>query len=191
MIHIAVCADEALVRACLDENDGAYVQSKVHILGGRENPAENGRAYDILLLESEANKEREATAWVSRELLERVEAGSSSKSITREKEPLLIRADGRYYRIDREKILYAESVGRKVVLHMPGGEIAYYAKMKETEAELGSRFFRCHRGYLVNFGAVKSYEAGSIRLKNGETILMSKQKYNEFAAAYAAYLRRE
>lgn len=191
MIHIAVCADEALVRACLDENDSEYVQSKVHIMEGRENPAENGRAYDILLLESEEKEEREATAWVRRELLECVETGSRRKSKAKENEPLLIRADGRYYRIDREKILYAESVGRKVVLHMRSGELAYYAKMREAEEELGSQFFRCHRGYLVNFKAVKSYEAGSIRLKNGETILMSKQKYNEFAAAYAAYLRRE
>lgn len=191
MIHIAVCADEALVRACLDENDSEYVQSKVHIMEGRENPAENGRAYDILLLESEEKEEREATAWVRRELLECVEAGSRRKSKAKENEPLLIRADGRYYRIDREKILYVESVGRKVVLHMRSGELAYYARMREAEEELGSQFFRCHRGYLVNFKAVKSYEDGSIQLKNGETILMSKQKYNEFAAAYAAYLHRE
>lgn len=180
------------MRACLNANDSEYVQGKVHILEDRENPADSGRAYDILLLENEAKEEgRWATAWVRRELLDCVEAGSREKDGVKENEPLLIRADGRYYRIDRERILYAESVGRKVVLHTKSGELAYYAKMKEVEEELGNQFFRCHRGYLVNFQAVKSYEAGSILLKNGETILMSKQKYNEFAAAYAAYLHRE
>lgn len=191
MIHIAVCADEALVRSCLYENENKYVPGEVHILGSREEAARSAESCDILLLENGGNEKREATAWIRRELLECLEQGVGEQRALREKEPLLIRADGRYYRIDREKILYAESVGRKVVLHMRNGELAYYAKMKEAQEELGSQFFRCHRGYLVNFKAVKSYEAGSIRLKNGETILMSKQKYNDFAAAYAAYLRRE
>lgn len=109
----------------------------------------------------------------------------------KDKEPLMIRVERSYYHIRKEQILYIENVGRKVVLHMKHKEIAYYAKMNELEEVLGSRFFRCHRGYFVNFAAVKSYEAGSILLKNGETILMAKQKYNDFAAAYAEYLRRK
>lgn len=109
----------------------------------------------------------------------------------KDKEPLIIRVERSYYHIRKEQILYIENVGRKVVLHMKHKEIAYYAKMNELEEVLGSRFFRCHRGYFVNFAAVKSYEAGSILLKNGETILMAKQKYNDFAVAYAEYLRKK
>lgn len=187
MIHIGICADEALVHACLDGKDNTYVRSSADILRSR---ADYDGAYDILLIADENCGAQETTAYISRKLLEGLKHGGAGHGGGGENEPLLVRADGRYYRIDREKIYYAESVGRKVVLHMPGGTIAYYAKMKEAQEELGSTFFRCHRGYLVNFTAVKSYEAGSILLKNGETILMSKQKYNEFAAAYAAYLRR-
>lgn len=109
----------------------------------------------------------------------------------KDKEPLIIRVERSYYHIRKEQILYIENVGRKVVLHMKSKEIAYYAKMNELEEVLGSRFFRCHRGYFVNFTAVKSYEAGSILLKNGETILMAKQKYNDFSAAYAEFLHRK
>lgn len=109
----------------------------------------------------------------------------------KDKEPLIIRVNRSYYHIRKEQILYIENLGRKVVLHMKSKEIAYYAKMNELEEVLGSRFFRCHRGYFVNFAAVKSYEAGSILLKNGETILMAKQKYNDFAAAYTEFLRRK
>ena len=98
----------------------------------------------------------------------------------KDKEPLIVRVD---------KIWYIENLGRKVVLHMKNREITYYAKMNELEEVLGSHFFRCHRGYFVNFAAVKSYGSGSILLKNGESILMAKQKYNEFASAYADYLR--
>lgn len=109
----------------------------------------------------------------------------------KDKEPLVIRVERSYYHIRKEQILYIENVGRKVVLHMKNKEIAYYAKMDELKDVLGSRFFRCHRGYFVNFAAVKSYEVGSILLKNGETILMAKQKYNDFSAAYAEYLRKK
>lgn len=67
----------------------------------------------------------------------------------------------------------------------------FWCGQKELEEVLGRDFFRCHRGYLVNFKAVKAYEMGSILLRNGETILMAKQKYNDFVAAYAAYLHKK
>ena len=107
----------------------------------------------------------------------------------KDKEPLIVRVERSYYHIPKDKIWYIENLGRKVVLHMKNREITYYAKMNELEEVLGSHFFRSHRGYIVNFAAVKSYESGSILLKNGESILMAKQKYNEFASAYADYLR--
>lgn len=107
-----------------------------------------------------------------------------------EKETFLVRANGGHYRVEKGEILYVENVARKVILHMKHGEIAYYAKMREVEDALGPQFYRCHRGYLVNLDAVKGYEAGNIFLKNGECILMAKQKYNEFAEIYAAYLYR-
>lgn len=109
----------------------------------------------------------------------------------KDKEPLVVRVGRSYYHIQKEQILYIENMGRKVVLHMKNKEITYYAKMEELGELLGSNFFRCHRGYFVNFAAVKSYEAGSILLKNGECILMAKQKYNSFAAAYAEFLRKK
>lgn len=62
--------------------------------------------------------------------------------------------------------------------------------MGELEELLGKGFFRCHRGYLVNLQAVRSYDAGTIQLKNGETILMAKQKYNAFVSAYMEFLRQ-
>lgn len=182
MLHIAVCADEASVQAYLDKNGSKYVPGKVRRLEIGEEPEKREQDIDILLMENEDEKE-EMTAWVRRGLLDAINKNGQ--------EPLLIRVNGSHYRIERDKILYAESVGRKVVLHMETGEIAYYAKMKEVQEALGGSFFRCHRGYLVNFKAVKSYEAGSILLKNGETILMAKQKYNAFAAAYDQYLHTD
>lgn len=119
-------------------------------------------------------------------LLDRV----SEKQAACERETFLVRANGCHYTIEKGDILYVENMARKVILHMKHGEIAYYAKMREVEEALGTSFYRCHRGFLVNLDAVKGYEAGNIFLKNGECILMAKQKYNEFAEVYAMYLRR-
>ena len=94
-------------------------------------------------------------------------------------------------RLPKENILYAENDARKIILHLRGEQIAYYSKMSELEGLLGRQFFRCHRGYLVNLGAVKSYDTGSIQIKNGETILMAKQKYGDFVTAYMEYLRKK
>lgn len=105
-------------------------------------------------------------------------------------EPLVIRVKGIYRSISRESIIYAENEARKVVLHLKEEQVSYYAKMSELEKILDGRFFRCHRGYLVNLNEVKGYDTGSIQLKNGETILMAKQKYGAFVSAYMEFLRK-
>lgn len=109
----------------------------------------------------------------------------------KQSEPLVIRVKGVYRNVPKDSILYAENEARKIVLHLKEEQIAYYAKMSELEILLGKSFFRCHRGYLVNLGEVKSYDTGSIQLRNGESILMAKQKYSDFVTAYMEYLRRK
>lgn len=111
--------------------------------------------------------------------------------LMKQSEPLVIRTRGVYRNIPRENILYAENDARKIILHLKEEQITYYAKMSELEGVLGKQFFRCHRGYLVSLNAVKSYDTGSIQLKNGETILMAKQKYGDFVTAYMDYLRKK
>lgn len=105
-------------------------------------------------------------------------------------EPLIIRKNGVCCNIAKEDILYIENAGRKVILHMKDRQIEYYARMKELEEELGSQFFRVHRGYLVNLRAVKSYHVGGVLLKNKEEILMAKTKYQDFVTAYMNFWRR-
>ncbi|MCI8327935.1 MAG: response regulator transcription factor [Lachnospiraceae bacterium] len=105
-------------------------------------------------------------------------------------EPLIIRKNGTCCNIAKDDILYAENDGRKVILHMEERQIEYYARMKELEEELGSQFFRIHRGYLVNLRAVKSYHVGGVILKNREEILMAKTKYQDFVTAYIKFWRR-
>lgn len=115
---------------------------------------------------------------------------AQERQAEKDKEPLIIRVNRTCHKIEKKRILYAENMARKIVLHQKEGEISYYARMEELEQELGTQFFRCHRGYLVNLAAVKNFDAGTITLKNNEVILLSKQKYNDFAAAYLAFLKK-
>lgn len=88
-------------------------------------------------------------------------------------------------------IYYAENIARKIVLHTKEGDISYYEKMEHLEKQLGNGFFRCHRGYLVSLDKVKQYDSRQIELINGDTILLSRQKYPDFVQAYMKYMVEE
>lgn len=88
-------------------------------------------------------------------------------------------------------IIYAEVFNRKIVLHTTDGEFEFYGKMSWLEKELGEDFFRPHRAYLVSLRYVSRYDATGIFLENGQTVIMAKQKYEEFVKKYFAYARKD
>ena len=187
MLQIAMCEDEASVQEYLKGREWSAVPCGVHVFRKGEKLTDADEAFDLLVLSCRG---ADSVAYM-RDGLRGGSAACGEQAPEPEREPFLVRANGSYYQIEPEKILYVENVGRKVTLHLKNSELSYYARMKEVEEQLGGHFFRCHRGYLVNFKAVESYETGSILLKNGERILMAKQKYNAFADRYADYLRRK
>ena len=91
-----------------------------------------------------------------------------------------------------DDILYAENQARKIMLHTKSKKEPYcfYEKMEVLEQKLGDRFFRAHRGFLVNLQEVARYDNSNIELKNGESVFLAKQKYNDFVTAYMKYLRK-
>ena len=101
--------------------------------------------------------------------------------------------DGNYIKIPVNNIIYAENEARKIILHtknMKEKTYCFYEKMEALERKLGDNFFRSHRGFLVNLQEIVRYDNTSIELKNGETVFLSKQKYNDFVTAYMNYLRK-
>lgn len=107
----------------------------------------------------------------------------------KEQEYLFIKSKNKKLKIRTEDILYIESMGRKVEVHLKSEIIEIYAKMNDLEEQLGNGFYRCHRGYLVNMAHITEYENYSIRVSNGETIFMAKERYNQFVREYMWYLR--
>lgn len=70
--------------------------------------------------------------------------------------------------------LYVESNLRKVIIHTEKEAVEIYATMAELEQRLDSRFYRCHRGYLVNFEKVVKYDRKNIALSDGTNLILAK-----------------
>ena len=85
-------------------------------------------------------------------------------------------------------ILYVESSGRKAVVHMKDKRYEIYRQMAGLEEELGKEFFRIHRGYLVNMKHIKGYSRSEVQIDNGDLLIISKYKYQEFVKAYMDYI---
>ena len=96
-----------------------------------------------------------------------------------------------HFRIIPSRILYVESNLRKVIIHTEKEAVEIYATMAELEQRLDSRFYRCHRGYLVNFEKVVKYDRKNIALSDGTNLILAKNRYTEFVDAYLHFLKRD
>lgn len=87
-----------------------------------------------------------------------------------------------------DEVFYIESSNRKVILYMPGDQVAYYGKIGELELALKPDFFRIHKGYLINMKYVARYSRSEVQMKNGDSLLISKYKYQDFVKSYLEYI---
>lgn len=106
-----------------------------------------------------------------------------------DKKQLLIQTRNRNYNLDQSTIFYLESRGKKVEIHTSLETIEVYASISKLEEQLGSSFYRCHRGYLVNLAHIVEYRTDRIRLSNGEEVYLAKEKYQSFVKTYMRYLQ--
>lgn len=103
---------------------------------------------------------------------------------------LVIQYAGASRVVPLENIYYVESQGHKVLLHLKEGMLEYYGKIGELEQELGGQFARIHKGYLVNLSYVEEYTRGQATLANGERLIISKYKYDDFVKRHLRFLRQ-
>ena len=89
-----------------------------------------------------------------------------------------------------EQILYCEVQGRKIYIHKNDGKIVgYYDKLEDMEQRLDSRFFRCHRSYLVNLEYVRGCNAGQVMLSQGDKIPVSRLRERDLTQALLRYMK--
>ena len=101
---------------------------------------------------------------------------------------LLIKIKNRSRMLKQGEIIFIENRANKVEIHTAKEVIETYYTMSKLEDELGSSFYRCHRGYLVNMEHITEYSSDMIDMDNGERVYMAKDKYPEFVKKYMWYL---
>lgn len=81
--------------------------------------------------------------------------------------------------IPLSQILYFEAIGRKhlVMLRMTDEILEFYGSLTAIEEELGERFWRCHRGFLVNREHIHQIllKENIVELTKGERCLLSRR----------------
>lgn len=103
---------------------------------------------------------------------------------------ITVKTGGVTQKVFLHEILYMEVFNRKIIIHKQNGSMEFYGKLKSFEALLGNDFMRCHRSFLVNLRYVQKYDSESITLENGKSILLAKQKYQDFVKRYMEYTNR-
>ena len=102
---------------------------------------------------------------------------------------ILVKKSGTQQRVHIRDIYYIESANKKVIIHTRTGALESYGKMEELEQVIGSGFYRCHRCYLVNMEKIASYSGGSIKLVNGDELILAQKKYADFVKRYMKYAK--
>ena len=129
----------------------------------------------------------EKFAQVFARAVEQIEAGRVQPQLSH---ALTLQSAGTSRTVPLDSIYYIESSNHKVVLRLKDGAFSCYAKIRDLEAELGDQFFRVHKGYLVNLAYVEGYSKTELTLTNGEKLLISKYKYQDFVKAYLRFVKR-
>lgn len=87
-------------------------------------------------------------------------------------------------------ILYCEVLGRKIFIHKKDGIVLdYYDRLEDLEQRVDSRFFKCHRSYLVNLDHVGGCQDGQVLLSQGERIPVSRLRERELTQALLRHMK--
>lgn len=72
------------------------------------------------------------------------------------------------------QIYYIEAQKQYVLIHAAGGDYRMKATLAETKEALDEYFFQCQRSFLVNLRYVVRIGSGSVMLKNGAEVPISR-----------------
>ena len=108
-----------------------------------------------------------------------------------EKSRLVVTVKGCVEVVPFSEIIYLESIGHRLLLHMEKGEKQIYEKLEDVRQRLPEDLFlHCHKSFLVNMEKILRLETDRVALKNGQEIAISKRKLKESRRRYFEYLER-
>ena len=94
----------------------------------------------------------------------------SHKDSTQTAPALIIKTDGRTFRIPHSDILFIESAGDYVIIHTKDENFTVYKRLKVYQEQLpDSQFIRIHKSYIISLSAVEFLEGNQVSI--GEKLL--------------------
>lgn len=103
---------------------------------------------------------------------------------------IILKQGQKYLKIPYSKILYFETLDRKLKVITTNKTYLVDNKINEIEQRLEDcEFFRIHKSYLVNFAYVKEHDRSSLILLNGDEVYISRLKTKEFKENYQVYIQ--
>ena len=83
------------------------------------------------------------------------------------------------------KIIYIETNNNTVFINTTTEKLLCQERLKDIVGKIENKgFYQVHRAYLVNLKWIDKFTEQNIYLKNGENVLMSRRRYQEFKRCY-------
>lgn len=122
------------------------------------------------------------------ELRHKEHPAADSEALPADKEYISVKADYKVSLVKIAEIVYLESEGEYVRLHLADGStITTLFRLKNMEAALPSdMFMRVHRSYIVNLRCIKAYVKGRVYLGETEYVPIG-ENYKE---AFQRYIEK-
>lgn len=111
----------------------------------------------------------------------------AAEGLHTQRKTVLLTVDGGPRRFYLDELFYLEAFSHTLSLHTRQGMFSLHMSLGDAEKALG--FFRCHRSYLVNLGAVRQVKKTELLLDNGAAVPLSRRLYAQANRAFLDYYR--
>ncbi len=107
---------------------------------------------------------------------------SESEEVAAEKDVISVYADRKTHLVKMSNIVYVESAGEYVRLHLADGtSLVTLFRLKNMESSLqSSQFMRVHRSYIINLGHITGYTKGRVFLSNEDYVPIGENYKEQF-----------
>nr|WP_288828942.1 LytTR family DNA-binding domain-containing protein [uncultured Clostridium sp.] len=105
--------------------------------------------------------------------------------------PIIVKSGQTTLCVSCSDLLYVEVNNKTVTLHNKNDITEFSGKLEAIETNLPARFYRCHRSFIVNMDYVVRFDKMDLHLVNGESVPVSKRKYQDFTRAFLRHMKKE
>ena len=113
-------------------------------------------------------------------------------NMSKENSYFILSVSGEKKKINYDDIIYFESMGHYIVLHIDNEEYDYKYNISDLCADLtGTEFVRTHRSYVVNLKYVEKITKNECQLINNITVPLSRSSYKVVNEKFINYYKRK